>query len=495
MKKITSILLVFAIALSCFAYVGCDLWNQIVNPTSTTRNTIKPSSTTAITTTTTTKTTTTTTTTTTISSTTSTTATTSKPNYDDIVWEEKIYSNTTIDDNFVPGEVIVVLDKAISEVNKVHSAGFFVGVNILSIEDLTSFSNPDVIVDKENFNQVLLLTLFEKTKEAVIDAIKIIEKIEGVKYAGANNIDEPDAVFPDDPYYSYIDDERDQWALDAIDAPMVWGFSTGSNCVRIGVIDTGVASHIDLDNTDNGNYIFDNSLDFYRSSTDDPLLGKTDLNSHGTHVAGIIGAIGNNNEGVSGVNWSVSIVQMRVGVHGFDSASVVKAIKWAADVWDTPQRISILSYSSGVYEPRPEYESVIREYCEKGGLFICSTGNKPQDNDLEGQHHYPSFYASELYSNPIDNMITVGRSDINDERPNGANWGDETIMLYAPGQNIVSTIPLAQCRENCASSNHIGYGYHLMSGSSMATPYVSGVAALLLSIDPQLTASQLRRLY
>ena len=164
-------------------------------------------------------------------------------------------------------------------------------------------------------------------------------------------------------------------------------------------------------------------------------------------------------------------------------------------------------------------ESAIRNYCEKGGLFVCSTGNKEQDNDLYGQHHYPSFYASELYSNPIDNMITVGRSDINDERPNGANFGDETIMLYAPGELVLSTFPADICTENdhyvstqwgnllacqCTymlydgvyqwvpTTPHIANGYHLMSGSSMATPYVSGVAALLLSIDPQLTASQLK---
>jgi len=145
-------------------------------------------------------------------------------NDNSIEWEEKIYCEIDIGDNFVPGEVIVVLDKAISEVNKIHSKNFFEGVSIENIEDLTHFSDPDVIVDKENFNQVLLLTLSERTKEAVVEAIKIIETIEGVKYVGANNIDELDAVCLNDPYYFSTTGEDYQWTLDSIEAPSVWKF-------------------------------------------------------------------------------------------------------------------------------------------------------------------------------------------------------------------------------------------------------------------------------
>ena len=209
MKKLLSLILALTILSSCLALVGCNLWDGIFgmetttqssNPTVTTKptTTTKPSTPTVTTKpTTTTKPSTTTKPTTT---TTTTTTTGSSSDTGEIVWEDKIYCNTTIDDNYVPGEVIVVLDKAISEVNKVHSKDFFTGVDILNIEDLTHFSNPDVIVDKENFNQVLLLTLSEQTKEAVIDAIKIIEQIVGVKYVGPNGEDEPEDLYPDDPY-------------------------------------------------------------------------------------------------------------------------------------------------------------------------------------------------------------------------------------------------------------------------------------------------------
>lgn len=412
--------------------------------------------------------------------------TTINPEYEGIVWEEKIYWEGDINDDFEPGVVLVILDKAISEPNKIHSVDFFVGVDIESIKDLTYRSYPDSVADKENFNQILSLNLVQKTKEAVISAIEIIEKIVGVKYVSPNGIDPPEMTYPNDEYFSYTAGTDDQWALDSIEAPWVWDFTAGSSGIRVGVIDAGISSHMDL----NGNYLDNDALDFYSSATY-PSLGKLDINSHGTHVAGIIGAVGNNNEGISGINWDVSLVQMRVGENGFDRNSVVEAIKWASDHWDTSERIHIISYSSGVYDPRPQYEEAIREYCSKGGLFICSTGNKPQDNDVT--YHYPSFYGSSLYSDPIPNMITVGRIDINDERPSNANWGQNTIMIYAPGQDIVSTIPLDKCAgDACTSIKHIGNGYHRNSGSSMSTPHVSGVAALLLSVNPDLTAAQLK---
>lgn len=72
-----------------------------------------------------------------------------------------------------------------------------------------------------------------------------------------------------------------------------------------------------------------NAYDFYSSSIDDPVINRTDISGHGTHVAGIIGAEGNNNLGITGVNWNISIVQMRVGTTGFNRSAVVKALNWA----------------------------------------------------------------------------------------------------------------------------------------------------------------------
>ena len=107
-----------------------------------------------------------------------------------IEWEEKVYCNATVEDDFVPGHVLILLDKAISEPNKVHSKNFFAGVEIEEIIDL---SCRDYHVDsKEEFRQMLLLILVDKTKEAVIEAIKTLEQIEGIKAA------EPD-------WYAHLD--------------------------------------------------------------------------------------------------------------------------------------------------------------------------------------------------------------------------------------------------------------------------------------------------
>ena len=248
---------------------------------------------------------------------------------------------------------------------------------------------------------------------------------------------------------------------------------------------------MDLD----GNYNGENAFDFYDTTTNNPSLGKNDTHSHGTHIAGIIGAVGNNAIGITGINWDISLVQLRSLYATNSTVAIINAVNYASDLWETSKRIHILSFSIGMGGHSSQLENVIRSYCNKGGLFICSTGNDPQNNDLEGQHHYPSFYGSSLYSNPIANMITVGRTDIDDNRPTGANWGMNTIDIYAPGENIISTVPTDLCSDNifeCTLSGHKEYGYHYKSGSSMSTPHVSGVAALLLSMNPNLTAIQIK---
>ncbi|MBR2380945.1 MAG: S8 family serine peptidase [Clostridia bacterium] len=292
----------------------------------------------------------------------------------------------------------------------------------------------------------------------------------------------------------------------------VWDFSTGTSDLKVAVLDRGVSSHEDLDD----NYDISNACDFYDATLEVPFFCKIDESGHGTHVAGIIGAKGNNNLGVCGINWDVSIVQMRV-IGAETIYSFTNALEWAIS-----DDIDIISMSASIYEPIPYAEDAIRDYCNQGGIFVCSTGNDEQDNDSYGQYNYPSYYGSNLYEDKIDNMISVGRVDWNDSRPDDANWGLETINIYAPGQYILSTFPIDICLEGnygvdtesgdtywaCECefeydelsedegewvhvSNHHINGYHFMSGSSMSTPHVSGVAALLLSVNPNLTATQI----
>lgn len=400
---------------------------------------------------------------------------------------EKIYSDVNIDENFDGTSVIVILNKEFSKINKESNYSLFKNIDIASITDLTSVeNNTNSSINKEDFEQILQIKLRQNSKENVIKVIDAIEKIEGVKYAGPNRILEIDRT-PNDPlYYNSEDGENSQWGLDKIEADLAWDIETGSADVRVGIIDTGVGTivdgqpyHPDLNDNlvEGGDFV--NMID---SNTPGPLRSDTD--GHGTHVAGIIGGVGNNNIGITGLNWDVSLVPMQVANENneIDSAACVRAVQYATNTWNTNKRISILSMSIGSSKAWPEMESVVRQY---PGLFVCSTGNKFQNNDII--HHYPSFYASELHSSPLKNMIAVGRSDINDKRPIGenANWGAKTISLFAPGHNIVSTYPTNK-------ASNIGNGYQMMSGSSMATPMVSGVAALLLAKNPMLNTEDIK---
>lgn len=405
-----------------------------------------------------------------------------------IGYSEKIYSDISISDHFDATSVIVILDKSVSGINKQHSLEMFGNLDIISITDLTSVDNSaKEIIDKHNFEQILQLHLNQQSKENVLEAIEKLEKIEGIKYAGPNRLLDIEKE-PNDPLYEdSLGGDRSQWGLDKIQAELAWDIETGSSNVRVGVIDTGIGTIIDgqayhpdlIDNlVEGGDFV--NMID---STT--PGLVKSDMSGHGTHVAGIIGGVGNNNIGISGVNWDVSLVPMQVADSNgkINGSACVRAVNYATNTWNTNKRISILSMSIGQDEEWPELEVAIRQY---PGLFVCSTGNKTQDNDLI--HHYPSFYGSALHTNPLNNMISVGRSDINDERPTvnaNANWGSKTISLFAPGQNIISTFPINL-------SSNWGTGYCMKSGSSMATPMVSGVAALLLSYNQNLTTEEIK---
>ncbi|MBR2967689.1 MAG: S8 family serine peptidase [Clostridia bacterium] len=205
----------------------------------------------------------------------------------------------SLDAEFEEDSIIVVLDDAMSGINKVHSKEFFGDIVIDHIKDLTWREN-EIKNNNVKFNQILQISLKNSSKEKILQSIQILQKINGIESIEPNFIFDKQS-FVNDINYSSL------WGLGSakgINAEGAWGITTGSKNVRVGILDTGIEAHEDLI------YNLIDGYDFYNNNN----ITTDDAVGHGTHVAGIIGATANNNFGVVGVNWEVTMVPFIV--HG-----------------------------------------------------------------------------------------------------------------------------------------------------------------------------------
>jgi subtilisin family serine protease/putative cell wall-binding protein len=282
---------------------------------------------------------------------------------------------------------------------------------------------------------------------SVLDAVDHYEAMPTVEYAQPNYRKQIAATIPNDPRFPML------WGLnntgdmggtkDAdIDAPEAWDITTGSEEVVIAVVDTGIDyNHPDLadnmwtneleavglpgvDDDENG-YIDDIHGWDAVNEDGDPM----DDQGHGTHCAGTIGAQGDNGLGVVGVNWDVSIMALKfLGADGWgETVDVVEAFEYA----DT-MGVKLLSNSWGGYYAidQAEYDAIA---AMGDALFFFAAGNNGKDNDGPSPH-YPSSYD-------LDNILAVGASDGNDTRASFSNFGATTVDVFAPGVDILSTVP------------------------------------------------------
>lgn len=383
--------------------------------------------------------------------------------------QEEIICAATIDDNFDEDSVLVVLDSEISGINKLHSANFFKGIDVESIEDLTSRKN-NISIEITEFKQILQINLKNSTKEKVLNSIKELERLKGVYSAEPNYFSEPTTV-PNDVYYA----NGSQWNLNGtggINAEMAWNYSHGNNDIRVGIIDTGIANHDDL----NDNLV--SGYDFFNNDT----ITNDDTNGHGTKVAGIIGAQGNNNEGIAGINWDITLVPLQASnkKNSFYSSDAIKAIQWAQSKWGTSQQIDIINYSVAGFGVSTSLLESIKAY---EGLFVWAAGNDGNNVD--------SFVDIEKFN--LDNLISVGAIDKNNERSvwgtQSSNYG-ENVNIFAPGGYGFSNVLPG---DNIPTTDNYG-NYSKFSGTSCAAPHVTGVAALILSVNPNLSAGQLKNI-
>lgn len=213
------------------------------------------------------------------------------------VYEDKIYHQIDENRDYDGDKVLVVLDKNISGLNKIHKTELFGDFPKSEIIDLTASKNNSE-QKKDDFRQIFEIVLPENNKQKVKEAIWELEGIKGILSAEPSYNLEPSAlVYPNDEAY------YEQWALNGkngMNASLAWSIITGSEKIRVGIIDSGIGNYPDL----NDNVV--PGWDFFNNND----ITSDDISGHGTCVAGIIGGKGND-FGIVGVNWNVTMVLFR----------------------------------------------------------------------------------------------------------------------------------------------------------------------------------------
>ncbi len=349
-------------------------------------------------------------------------------------------ASVSADDGSVPGEVVLRVEAGTTIASNAEASGTYaLGLNALfrqvgatSAESLGAGSNTYVLRTARNMPSAI--------------AAHTLARHVAVAYA------EPNATRQS---YRSTNDPilRQQWALRNIQAFEAWDITTGGEIV-VAVLDTGVsASHPDL-----GGKVLP-GYDFHRNDSD-----ASDENGHGTYTAGVIAANADNGTGIAGVCWGCKILPVRVlGASGNgDDARIAAGIRWAAD-----QGVRIVNMSLGGPEDTQVMREAVQYARQRGTLLIAASGNGQAEGNVA---NYPAAYPE---------VLAVSATDGSDVTTGFTTTG-RYVDIAAPGVGVWST----------AWDPRQGDTYTGANGTSAAAPYVAGIAALVMTIRPDLNAEQ-----
>ncbi len=324
-------------------------------------------------------------------------------------------------------------------------------------------------------------------KARTLERIRSLREDPEIEYAEPNFIRTP-CLVPNDPGFEL------QWHYTLINLPQAWDITTGSDEITVAVLDSGVLSgHPDLEArlTDGYDFVSQtenaNDGDGRDPNPEDPGDDPEGESSsfHGTHVAGTVGADTNNGRGVAGTTWHTRIMPLRVlGVEGGTDADIAQAIRYAVGLSNASGTVparpaKILNMSFGGLAFSQTVQDAVYDAREEGAILVAAAGN-----DSARRPYYPA---------SLDGVISVSAVDLNLQKAVYSNFGPG-IDVAAPGGDTSVDLNGDNFGDGVLSTlgnDHGEFFYRFYQGTSMAAPHVTGVLALMLAVNPNLTPTDI----